>query len=275
MARYRSYGRIRSRMGGRMAPRHRRRGRYPLRVTPRVAQRLRAMGRADRFRLQDRREAALTGAGEKKINLDVCWCITNNSHDEVFQLNGMRIDFGYSLVNSASNNVATDGYIKVALLGFKAAGGTTSAYDSAAKRTDAVLSKNAAWLPGMFNTGVGTGLSVKEARRGFQVIKSKELYPPYLAKNKNDTRPDMVRQMHWNVKPLKLPVNSMIALAVATVDMDTTETCNYLTYLRVTATSGDISGGNQAPGYLRFANATSGTKTIGKSAEEGVWYEVT
>ena len=273
MARYRSYGRIRSRMGGRSAPRHRRKPVF--RATPRVAKRLREIGKSDRFSLYDRVEAVQAGGGNSKFLGTPLFAMVNTSDTENFQINGLRLDFTVAFASDNVGNNTDDGFWKLAIIKLRAAP-TAQGTDAGPFGSKSARQQLAPRLAKVMVPWAETGDTPRrELFRGVKLLKSQEIWPPYVAKKISDTRPDSQVQLHWNLPAQEMRPQTMIIACFGGIMADTTDKAYFLGVVRAQATSGDIEGGNQAPGYLQRGEIFNSPAMEGTLDNTGVWYDAT
>lgn len=208
-----------------------------LRAGRRVRDRLKAMGRADRYYAFDKDFGTIsTTKGENE--LQVFMGLSNPTANEVHQIDRMRINYRFAQTISTTNYVP-DGIMAIWAALFKATDNT--AIDAIAK-CYAIVKEKAQYL-------MPCAPSAKNDRRNVRLLKYKEFAFPYLAKKGSDTRPDGVLAFHVNIKPFTLRPGVFFAHGWSCGGF-AGQDIGFQALTRVQATSGDVAGADQAPTLL-------------------------
>ena len=230
----------------------------PLRVGRRVATRLKAIGRSDRFFLETT-TSGTQSTSATKATIVPCNGFYNQQEREIFQIDRLRINWRFCQTIGTTNKIP-DGLIAIWVANFDTGDGTAN--DATSEMLSFWRAKANALAPNMPTT--------RSDRRGMKLYRYREFAFPYLAKKSSDTRPDTVLAFHTNVKPFQLRPGQFILWGFS-LSWFAGQEVSYQACTRVQATSGDIAGNNQAP--LQIPVGVRQVQQLTVSA--GTWVPIT
>ena len=248
-----------------MAPRHSRK--RVLRVTPRVAQRVKELGRSQRFKLNDFDETVQRPAAQAYVNAH--FAFWNQTNTEEFILARLRADISFSTdTGTATTTYKVQGPVKLFIV--KCRTGESGNIDTPADRKGTITEHAQILIP--------NGSPNKDAKSMAKILSSKEVWPTYAHKKYNDERPDGVV---WTTlrpsKPVKLMPGDIVYIGYGMpprIDTDGSNVEYNMTLLvRCESTSNDLSN-NQAPSYANRIAGAIGTSVTNQGAWDPTWREL-